>query len=492
MRPLSSLLHTLDYELWPHSAFLMHLHNWLWFALFVALVMKAYARLIESRWVMGVASAMFALDNAHGNVVGWISNRNALVCGVFGSAALLLHDRRRRGGNAWWIAAAAACFALALVSGEIGIGIAGYLASYALLYERGPLRARLLSLAPYALITALWAVLRSALGYGSFGTGWYLDPVKEPIAFLEQAPAKLAVLLSSQIGRMSADIYLETPPPLQSLLLVAALLTCAVSAWFAWPSLWQQRALRFWAGGALLALLPLCATQPNDRLLVLVGIGVMPVLAQAIHDALHGLQLERKLGFARAGTWRVVWAACLLVAHFVYDPLVLPVSALMPGLFAYYTHSADAGLPADPTVRDRTVIVAQVPESGILSYVPVERSVRNQPRPQELYTLAASRLPTRVERHGNTLRMVVPDGFFDRRWEARSPRLPMYRGERIALREMTVEVVDVTADGRPRVCDFHFKRPLDSERYVWRIWRKDKLVPLSLPRDGESMTLQTG
>src|SRR5262245_23196961 len=36
MRPLSSLSHALDYALWPHSAFLMHLHSWLWFALLLA------------------------------------------------------------------------------------------------------------------------------------------------------------------------------------------------------------------------------------------------------------------------------------------------------------------------------------------------------------------------------------------------------------------------------------------------------------------------
>jgi hypothetical protein len=132
-----------------------------------------------------------------------------------------------------------------------------------------------------------------------------------------------------------------------------------------------------------------------------------------------------------------------------------------------------------------------VPESGILSYVPVQRSVNNKPRPESLYNLAASAAPTRLERHGNTLRVSVPDGFFDRRWEARSPRMPLHRGERIALREMTIEIVEVTPDGRPLVCDFHFARPLESTHYLWRTWRNDKLVPLALPRDGESMVLRT-
>jgi hypothetical protein len=55
---------------------------------------------------------------------------------------------------------------------------------------------------------------------------------------------------------------------------------------------------------------------------------------------------------------------------------------------------------------------------------------------------------------------------------------------------MTVEIVEVTPHGRPLVCDFHFARSLESERYLWWTWRNDKLVPLALPREGQSIVLQ--
>jgi hypothetical protein len=80
------------------------------------------------------------------------------------------------------------------------------------------------------------------------------------------------------------------------------------------------------------------------------------------------------------------------------------------------------------------------------------------------------------------------DGFFDRRWESRSPRLPFRQGDRVQLSEMTIEVVAVTDDGRPSVCDFLFAHPLESSRYLWLIWRAGHLEAFSPPQTGKPVT----
>jgi hypothetical protein len=476
MRPLSSLTHAIDHWLWPHSALLMHAHSLLWFALLLFVTAKAYSRLIETRWVGGVACALFALDSAHGEAVGWISNRNALIAGVFALATLIAHDRWRRTQRAHHAMLAGLCLAAALLSGELAVGVVGYLASYALLYERGSLRARMASLLPYGFILAFWAATRAALGYGSYGLGAYVDPIREPATFASVLPERALVLMSSQIVRAVSEYYSVMPAALQPLALLGALAVSAAFAWFAWPALCARRSMRFWAGGAALSLLPLAATVPGDRLLTLVGVGVMPVMAQAMIDALTALQGAR-----------ATFAAILAVVHFAIDPLMLPLLGLAPAVVGSPGVHAEATLPAAPAIRNQVAVVVGVPDSAVLSYVPTMRSLNGRPEPEKLYWLAAMPGELEIERRApDVLRVTSDQGLFDRRSESRSPSAPLRRGDRVELSEMTVDVVALNASGQPYICDFHFSAPLEAQHYVWLAWDGKGLRHFELPAVGET------
>jgi hypothetical protein len=489
MRPVSSLTHVLDHWLWPRSPVGMHLQNLVWFALLLGLAAMAYVELLDSRWAAGVAGAMFALDSAHGSAVGWISNRNALIAGVFGIAALLLHHRSRQSAAAWIALVAALCFGLSLFAAELGLGSAGYLVAYALCFDRASLRARSASMLPYLAIFAVWVVARHAGHYGVFGLGSYVDPLREPLAFLGLLPGRAAVLMASQISRLGADLYTLVPVASQRVLLICAFAVCGVALWFVWPSLRAERSARFWATGAVLSLVPLAAGAPSDRLLTLVGLGVMPLLAAAMQTPLHTARAASAVR-AWSATTRdrsaVVRSACaqlLVLVHFVVDPLLLPLLALSPSLIAQGAQTVEASLPSTAALREQTVIVAAVPDSVLLSYLPEMRSFDGKPRPKRLYWLTASPTAAHFERRGpNVLRVTSVDGLLDPRWQERSARLPMRKGERIALSDMTVTVVELTTDGRPSVCDFVFEQPLDSAQYVWRTWRYGRLEPFRLPQ----------
>jgi hypothetical protein len=495
LRPLSSLSHALDHWLWPHSAFWMHVHSLVWFALLLFVAFKVYAALLDSRWVAGAACAMFALDSAHGATVGWISNRNALISAAFGIAALLCHHRRRSGAGFGFAVAAWGCFALSLSSAELGVAVLGYLLVYALLFEQGSLRPRLVSVVPYAMVFVAWSAIRSAAHYGSFGLGAYVDPIAEPWGFAKALPSRSLVLMSSQISRLGSDLYDLVPAPVQPLVLAWALIVCGAMVWFLWPSLRTKRSTRFWAVGAVLSVLPLAATVPSDRLLTLVGFGVMPLLAQAMHDALQAareVRADTRTSFARAAQLRVTFALMLAFVHCVVDPALLPLVSLSPALIAKGTETTEASLSADAALRDQTVIVAEVPDSVMLSYLPVMRSFNGKPRPDKLYWLAATHASARFERRGpNMLRVTSEAGFFDRRSEARSPQFPLRKGDRVELSQMTVQIVELTRDGRPSVCDFVFALPLESPSYLWRTWRDGRLQPFHVPAEGESVRYAT-
>jgi hypothetical protein len=256
------------------------------------------------------------------------------------------------------------------------------------------------------------------------------------------------------------------------------------------PSLRRQRGVRFWALGAVLSIVPLTATLPNDRLLTLVGFGLMPALAHGMRASwlalrIHPLTLGARL---RSGCAVVVCAV-----HLVIDPLLLPLVALTPAYVASLAEASDASLPADASLTQRTLIVAAVPDSLMLSYLHVMRAHSGTPRPERLYWLAATSAATHFERRApNVLRVRVADGLFDPRSEARSPRFALQQGQKVELSELTVEVLELTPDGRPALCDFVFARPLESFHYVWRVWRDGRMQEFTPPALGERLEVSGG
>jgi hypothetical protein len=276
--------------------------------------------------------------------------------------------------------------------------------------------------------------------------------------------------------------------------MVAAVVVCVLSLWLVLPLLRRDAAARFFASGALLSAVPLAATIPADRLLVVTGFGVMPLLAQAIHDALQAELLGAREPFFE--TLRRPFAVAFACLHLFVEPLVLPVSALAVSGVARWTEQADLSLPVDPTLVDEVVIVAAIPDSVLLSYLPDMRRWNGKPRPKKLYWLAATPGQTRFERLGvNRLRVSAERGLFDRRSEARSQHFAFKPGDKVALSELTIEIIQLNELGLPSVCDFVFNRPLEASEYRWQTWRGDKLQPFTVPaldsndaRNGSTVT----
>ncbi|GMU22610.1 MAG: hypothetical protein AMXMBFR13_26950 [Phycisphaerae bacterium] len=77
-----------------------------------------------------LAHPLYAVEDTHGPVVGFLANRSDLPALVFGVFTLLAHDRWRRAG---WRAGAFIAPAMLLVSllfKEAGIATCGYIAAY--------------------------------------------------------------------------------------------------------------------------------------------------------------------------------------------------------------------------------------------------------------------------------------------------------------------------------------------------------------------------
>jgi len=51
-----------------------------------------------------------------------------------------------------------------------------------------------------------------------------------------------------------------------------------------------------------------------------------------------------------------------------------------------------------------------------------------------------------------------------------NPRLPMRVGQVVIMSEVTVEVTEMTGDGRIAQAAFTFAHPLEDSRYGWLLW----------------------
>jgi len=489
-RPLSSQTHVLDHVLWPRSFVLAHAQSMLWFAALLAVLAVLYRR-FHVPWIAHLALLLYAVDDAHGWVLGWVANRNVLVAATLAFAALAVHDRARRDG--WrpgsWLAPG--LFAVALLGGEAALGVTGYLLAHALFVDSGPLARRLGRLWPYAALSVAWLAAYKALGYGTSGGGMYLNPLDEPTAYLGALAERLPVLAAAQVGLGLADVWVVLPSSARVVAYSLALLTLVVFAAVLVPVWRRQPVCRFWALGAVLSLPPMCGTYPMDRLLVFAGVGAMAVIALVFADWLEGRALALLPRVRRALATAVVLAMVLL--HVVLAPLLLPIRVLAVGYLARIGDRLEASIPKDDAVRGKSLVILSS-SAEMTTFPPwMQRQVSGVPRPARMRVLASCLSKLEVSRpDATTLRVRPENGFLDHEWlrMVRGPSRPFRPGDEVALSDVRVRVRDVTADGRPAEADFTFGVPLEDPSLLWtRLRGGGTLVPWSPPAVGESQLL---
>jgi hypothetical protein len=487
MRPISSATHAVDHTLWPDSAPLQLAHNLVWQLLALIVVWLLFRRFMPHAWIAVLALALYAFDDARGPVVGWIANRNALVALVLAVPVLLAHDRWRRLGWTRGRYVAPVLFAGALGAGESSVAILAYLVAHALWLDRGSWRDRLLALVPYLILVVIWRVIYAKLGYGVVGSGIYLDPGADPIAFVKAAVVRLPFLLLGQLALPWSD-FASFYPVLGVLatMLVIALVTLAVIGLACARLLRRDAHARFFATGMLLAAVPVASTFPADRLLTFTSLGAMGLIAQLLAAAVRDREL---LGDGKLRRFAVsALAVLLLLIHVVFAPPFLVLRARSMVAVGRVLDRAEASVPnAD------TVIIATTPSDALVGYVPIMRRSRGEPCPAHLYWLATATTAVTFERlDATTLRVAPERGFLLHEIDqmTRSPRIrPFVVGDRVPLSGLTIEIESVTADGRPLTVLAHFDRALDDDSFTWLRWQGHAYVPYAPPAIGSRETL---
>ncbi|MFO0624035.1 MAG: hypothetical protein U0325_00340 [Polyangiales bacterium] len=482
LRPLSSSLHAFEFTHLRAHPWLMHAHSLLWYAALVLVVGATHRRLFGLGVTAGVATLLYAIDDAHAFPALWITHRNALIALTLGFGALYHWERRAlpaEGERRPALVVGPALFALALLAGEAAFGALAWIVAHALLRDPRARGERLRDLAPYLGLAGTWFLVNRALGYGAAGGGFYIDPARQPVDFAGALFTRLPLLLASQFALPPADAWMQQPPALQrTAAAVLAMLVVAVA-------LGLRRALRgdprapFLALGTLLSLIPVCATWPSDRLLLASGFGAFGLIALAV----TGPRSTRGM------------RAAVVVVHVVIAGALLPLKVLaIQGMFGGLVARAADSLPLGATTPETEVLALTSPDMLTPLYAAsVHVTQRGHAPSGAIRTLAVhTQGVMRVRRSdARSLEVTLSEGFLHDAMSqiVRGPPWRFRAGETLSAGSLQAEVLAVGAHGRPTRVRFTFAQRLDDPRYRWVRWEGVHFVPWTPPAVDQEETL---
>jgi len=475
-RPVASITHWLDFEVFGKDPVGHHAHQLLWYGAMLGAGVAFYRQVLGVGWVAGLAAILFAFDDVHGVAVGWVASRNLLIATAFGALAVAAHDRWRQGGGWTWAVVAPGLLVFAVLSAEAGVAMFGYFVAYALCLERGPLSRRLVTLVPSLGVVLAWRVAYRVLGYGVVGSGHYLDPVMAPLDFVARVVSQVPVLVMGHLAASPLDGLVVFPDALPIMLVVAGL-------WLAW--LWAAYSdrikldpkARFFFLGMAITSIPLATGVPQDRLLTPVALGGFGLIALCIQSWRQG----------RGGWGAGVLAGVWLVFHGLVSPLAIPTRAQgIPALGGLSMQVTDA-MPAEP---DQTVVLVNLPFDVVTYYPHPMRAYSGEAVPGSLRLLYSGFEAARLERTSQHTVELTPERGFLRTWRERILRSmdpPFAVGERVEVSGMVARVMEVAPDGRPARVAFTFEEELDS--LTWRFYDGSVVAELDLPAVGDGVDL---
>ena len=480
-RPIASATHHLDHALWNRDAFFIHLHSLLWFVLLLFLLSRLYRR-FHTPAVATLALALYAFDDARGWPLHMAANRNALIAAVFGVLVLIAHDRWRRDGWKPGVWLGPVFLGAGLLSAELALSTTAFLFAHALFIDDGSLRRRLVRLVPYAAVVIVWQITYSALGHGHEGSGAYIHPLAHPLRFAERLFENGPILALGQLAFPPAETHAFKWARFAVELKLFAWFVIAGFGALIWPLLKRRAEVRFWIVGALLALIPLAAPPPMDRLLVFVGIGASGAIAALLAHA-----VDRPPGRLAQGAIVV-----LALIHLVAAPLLLPFAGDGLRNMNRLETRIDESVPSDRSITERSLVVFQAPSSLFVTGLVLRRTLNDQPRPKNIRIISTWDEDTRVTRLDAYTLRVKPSHGFHPTWMGqgeRAPWLPFAIGETVTLSDMTVTVTQVTDDGRAAEAEFRFSTPLEDPRWLWTRWSAWRLHPWTPPEVGAEATV---
>jgi len=528
LRPLASLLLELDHWVAPRGAWLHHLHSMVWL---VAMLLAAGAvlRRSTSLVIAGLALAAFSVDESLAWTVAWLANRCALVAATFVFGALAVHMQRESNPSPklWWLELG--LWMLALAAGEYAVCGMAYALAYVAVGRADSVSRRARALLPAVLALAGFTVAYLWSDAGVAGGTSYVDPFHQTSQWVS--------VLAERVSRAAAETWLSLPgetdqlwnryydTPIPKLFVLwnqsrrteslnqahgrfslVVLATVVVTLWLLgrrWLTAGERRAVAWTALGSLLSLVPLAATPPVTRTLVLAGLGPAVFMASMVVAAARAWRgewsskaartLGRGLMWLRVGLLTVA-ALALGVQHTVNDvhwsrKQIERIGGLGAAYDAYVVTPQLSGLP----LADKHVVVLAAPDMVSAVYAQWIMAVVGGRSAASWQTLVMGPRRYILRRHGNDALELSAVG----ETLMRSPHETLFRNpDAMLVKDDTVDAgVFVAKILQQRMWEgpssllFTFDRPLTDDSIVLLVSGEAGLTRFELPPAGKSIAL---
>ncbi|MGI6456646.1 MAG: hypothetical protein ACOX5R_13655 [bacterium] len=510
LRPLSAMTHWMEYRLLRNQFVWMHIHNILWYAALAGVVTFFYRRMMQGAWVSGWAALIFVLHDRHAAHLISISQRNALMSAFSGVLTILFHIRWRESDRSGLRYAALSFFILSLTSADAGIITLAFLLSYAITLESASWRSRIFTLIPYIIFALIWRGINYYMDYGAYHNLMYVDPGREPLRFLSAVIERVPLVLHSLISFPPAEVYWLLSDQANLIFSMVSTLILVLFGYLILPLLRQSAVARFWALSMLLAVIPACAITPDGRNLLLAGIAGIGLMIQFITAWNEAHTPWRRSGYWRVPAW--VFTGIFVLYHMILSPVIhigryLSQDTESEGIFS---RTCNFDIPA--SIADRASLIIVNPITQIYSYYPAVCYVHDFPLARYVRTLGDGTTPVEIHRlDRRTISVKLTDGFYpapgeyqdrssigfihahpynamrrvNRYYRMNAP--PMQVGEILPFPDVSVEIREITDDGRPLVVEYRFPEALESRRYFWYQWSWKEMnhIRFEVPDVGE-------
>jgi len=483
-RPLTTLTHVIDHHLMGFASIGALVQNAVWLALLLAAAGRLFLRQLPAP-MAALGLVLLALEPSHIEPLGWVSGRNAVIGAALGFWGLVLHIEGHEDESVTKRRSALLLFALALLAGETALGCVLFLGSYIWLGRTTSASAKLRESAPYVLLLTLWLAVYAALGYGTRASGFYANPLSEPLAYLAELPAKFAAISSGSVLGFPTTIWFfrgDLRAPISILGAVALGLAGLGLAWVIGRAGPQERRSLVWlAVGTLSSQLPQCAGILGARSLVVPTLGASALVAAIL------LAPARELSTLRA------WSARSLQALLALSHLAQPLLGLFATLNVYDQAFAAEDRAMQQSELDRAAgrraIVLAAPDPTVAIYLPSRLALEGKPLPLAWNTLSFAEVDHRLirtaENEFELEQLAEPRAGFEQAF--RSDRTPLHPGDVVDLGFVRATVLDVEGRWRRKV-RFSFTN-LSDPKHCFLLWKDGALRETKLPGVGETLDL---
>lgn len=480
-RPLSTATAQLDHALFARFAPGYQFQSLLWYLLTVFAAGALYRRTLPVAGA-AVAALLFAIDGNHYLPAAWIANRNAVTAVAPALLGLVAHLRWREEQWRWGLPLSVFGYAVGLAGGETALAVLAYVLAFEAVGIRGPRRERMLALMPAAAIGLLYVGIYKVFGFGAWGSAVYIDPTQTPLDYLAAALARVLALASGGLLHLPADLWFVVKGA-RPLLVGMGALAFACVAWIARAVLktaeeTERRRLSFLILGAALSVLPVLATFPANRLLLVPSIGVCSLFGAAF---VHAVGARRKVTLALIGTHVVI-----SVIAWPFNTWLIRMTARTGEAMAAAAELDDARTP------EERMVVLNAPDPLMAFYHPMVRRLEGRPLPYAWQVMTMVPKDVRFTRTSDSsFELEIINGrmledIFEQL--VRSESQPIKRGEAFAIDGAVVKVLEM--DGiHPTKLSVTLDAPLEDPRYRILEWRDGAMRVFEPPPVGESVVL---